>query len=240
MTVIVLTPEEQRVLGCLIEKEAFTPDAYPLTLNSLVLACNQSSNRDPVVTYDESTVLDAIQRLRDRGLVRIVHSSSYRATKYRHVAAEVWALTSGELAVLAVLFLRGPQTINELRTRTERYGGDVEDLGGVEGVLDRLATGKQEPFVLCGGRQAGQREERWRHLFGSEPDEPLHSVASRTERPRSVPVSMPLEVAGAASLADLSRQVADLRSELGQLRAEVLDLRRLLTKGSEPGTSDCF
>ena len=238
--VIVLSPEEQRVLGCLIEKEAFTPDAYPLTLNSLVLACNQSSNRDPVVTYDESTVLDAIQRLRDQGLVRIVHSSSYRATKYRHVADEVWALTSGELAVIAVLFLRGPQTINELRTRTERYGGDLEDLGGVEGVLDRLATGKQEPFVRCGGRQAGQREERWQHLFGSEPDERLHSVASRTETPRSVPAPMPPEVAGAASLADLSRQVADLRSELGQLRDEVWALRRQLTEGSESGTSDCF
>lgn len=249
MTVVDLSPEEQRVLGCLIEKEAFTPDAYPLTLNSLVLACNQSSNREPIVTFDEPTVQEALQQLRELGLVRIVHSSSYRATKYRHVAGEQWGLTSGEMAVIAVLLLRGPQTLNELRTRTERYGGDLQDLGGVDAVLDRLAKGKEEPFVQCSGRQPGQREERWLHVLGPLPgpvlgpdlgpalgpgaQAPLHSVASRTETPRSVSVSEPSPMAGTGSLTDLARQVASLRDEISQLRNELSDLRRQFAKGSE-------
>jgi uncharacterized protein YceH (UPF0502 family) len=249
MTVVDLTPEEQRVLGCLIEKEAFTPDAYPLTLNSLVLACNQSSNRDPIVASDETTALEALQQLRERGLVRVVHSSSYRATKYRHIAGELWGLTSGELAVIAVLLLRGPQTLNELRTRTERYGGDLRDLGGVEVVLDRLATGKEEPFVQRSERQPGQREERWLHLLGPVPspdlgpalgpgaEAPLHSVASRTETTRSVSVSEPPLVAETDSLTDLARQVANLRDEISQLRNELSDLRQQFAKGSELGTS---
>src|SRR5207245_1736904 len=126
-------------------------------------------NREPLVAYDSPAVLDAVERLREHGLARVVHSSSYRSTKYRHVAGEVWGLTSGELAVLAVLLLRGPQTANELRTRTERYGGDLADLGGPEGVLDRLARAKEEPFVVRLERQPGQREERWAHVLGPAP-----------------------------------------------------------------------
>src|SRR5437764_6624019 len=115
-----LTEEEVRVIGCLIEKAITTPQYYPLTLNSLVTACNQSSNRSPVVSYDDVTVQDALATLRERGLTRIVYSTSNRATKYRHVLDEQLELDHRELAVLDVLMLRGPQTVGELRTRTDR------------------------------------------------------------------------------------------------------------------------
>src|SRR5881628_563905 len=115
-----LTAEEVRVLGSLIEKEATTPDVYPLTLNSLRLACNQTSSRQPVVSYDEGVVQQALQTLRERGLTRVVHSVHNRATKYRHVLDESLRLDKRQLAVIGVLLLRGPQTVGELRTRTER------------------------------------------------------------------------------------------------------------------------
>src|ERR1700687_3950165 len=110
-----LTAEERRVLGCLIEKEATTPDVYPLTANALLNACNQTSNRSPVVAYDEHTVLEAVHSLRERGIVRVVHSTHNRAVKYRHVLDDYFALTSPQVSLLGVLFLRGPQTVGELR-----------------------------------------------------------------------------------------------------------------------------
>lgn len=159
-----LTPEEQRVLGCLIEKEATTPENYPLTMNALVAACNQTSNRDPVVSYGEDTVATTLTSLRERQLIRIVYPAHARVTKYRHVLNDAWALTAEELAVLAVLLLRGPQTQGELVIRTERYG-DLSDLGGVGGVLERLAQ-RPEPLVLLVPRRPGQREDRYVHLLG--------------------------------------------------------------------------
>src|SRR3954447_9011805 len=115
-----LTPEEVRVLGCLMEKEAATPEYYPLTLNALVTACNQTSNRDPVVTYGGDIVTEVLDHLRDLKLIRVVHPSTGRAVKYRHVLDEALGLGSEQRAVLTVLMLRGPQTLVELRTRTER------------------------------------------------------------------------------------------------------------------------
>src|SRR5437879_5611704 len=115
-----LTAEEVRVLGCLVEKEAATPQSYPLTLNALVNACNQLTGRDPVVAYDERTVEQALHSLRERGLTRIVHSRSNRVPKFRHVLDEALALERPELAVLCLLALRGPQTAGELRSRSER------------------------------------------------------------------------------------------------------------------------
>src|SRR3954471_18774748 len=154
-----LTPEEVRVLGCLMEKEAATPEYYPLTLNALVTACNQSSNRDPVVAYDPSVVTEALDDLRGRKLVRIVHSQSGRAPKYRHVLDESLGLDHGERAVIAVLLLRGPQTVGELRTRTERLHA-FESTGDVEVVLDRLARHDPQPLVMLLERQPGQKEPR--------------------------------------------------------------------------------
>ena len=212
-----LGAEEVRVLGCLVEKDHTTPEQYPLTMNALLLACNQSSNRTPVVAYDVETVELALGLLRERGLARVLLSSSNRATKYRHVVDEHLALTDGEVAVLAVLFLRGPQTVNELRTRTERYRG-VSELGGVEAVLDRLATRYSEPYVRRLDRHPGQREERWAHLFSGEPVDPPPG-AERAPAPRS----------GASErLATIETELSSLRLEVESLRREVGDLRELL------------
>ncbi|MBO0692222.1 MAG: DUF480 domain-containing protein [Acidimicrobiaceae bacterium] len=206
-----LSPEQLRVLGVLIEKEATTPDQYPLTMNALVLACNQTSNRQPVVSYTADDVEPAIASLREAGLVRLVHSPSNRAVKYRHVAGEAWELSPGELAVLAVLALRGPQTVNELRTRTERYTG-LEDLGGADGVLHRLKNRYAEPWVARLERRPGQREERWMHLLAGEITEELLSASEEVgERGPST----------ASRLAALEAQVAQLTEELAELKAQL-------------------
>jgi uncharacterized protein YceH (UPF0502 family) len=133
-----LTPPEQRVLGCLIEKRWTTPDQYPLSLNALRLACNQSTNRDPVTAYDESTVRDAAQRLSMYGLARLASGHGSRATKYRHLAEEALGLGREQLAVLAVLLLRGPQTPGELKARTERMA-TIASLSELDEILDKLA-----------------------------------------------------------------------------------------------------
>lgn len=210
-----LTPEEQRVLGCLIEKGATTPENYPLTMNALVAACNQTSNRDPVVTYGEDTVATTLAALRDRKLIRIVYPAHARVTKYRHVLDDAWALTAEELAVLAVLLLRGPQTHNELVTRTERYG-DLSDLGGVGGVLERLAQ-RPEPLVLLVPRRPGQREDRYVHLLG--------------------PVISPEPGENSEKRLSLVERLGALEVETATLRADLTDIRHqleILLGGSVP------
>jgi uncharacterized protein YceH (UPF0502 family) len=210
-----ISPEEGRVLGCLLEKEATTPDAYPLTMNSLLLACNQTSNRTPVVGYDEAVVGDALDRLRERKLARIVYGShGSRVSRYRHALAEVWAITEAELAVLAVLLLRGPQTANEITSRTERYGADFDDLGGVGGVLHRMA-GREEALAECIGRQPGQREERWLQLLTDDAGawaDLAAEPAGGTRRPEAAP---------AGARGGLAEEVRQLRAELEELRARV-------------------
>ena len=158
-----LAPEEVRVLGCLIEKESTVPDSYPLTLNSLRTACNQSTSRDPVVDYGQHEIEQALASLRARGLTRTVHSTSNRAAKYRHVAPEVLDLDPAETAVLAVLMLRGPQTVGELKSRTERqYAfGTIDE---VATVLEGLAE-RPTPLVTHLERQPGQKDVRWIHLL---------------------------------------------------------------------------
>src|SRR5689334_21768765 len=121
-----LTAEEIRVLACLVEKEATTPDNYPLSTNALVLACNQSTSRDPIVHYNERVVDAAMLSLRDHGLARTVRGDGQRVTKHRHVLRDAWTLSSAQLAVLSVIMLLGAQTAAELRARTDRYGADVE------------------------------------------------------------------------------------------------------------------
>lgn len=156
-----LSAEEVRVLGCLVEKEATVPDSYPLTLNSLRTACNQSTSRDPVVSYDDHTVERALASLRARGLTRTVHSTSNRATKYRHVLPDVLGLDPAETAVLAVLMLRGPQTVGELKSRAERqhtFASSEETAA----VLARLA---ERGMVRRLDRQPGQKDARWMHLL---------------------------------------------------------------------------
>jgi uncharacterized protein YceH (UPF0502 family) len=209
-----LTPEEQRVLGCLIEKEATTPDQYPLSMNALIMACNQSTNRDPVVSYGEDVVTSALTSLRERQLIRIVYPAHARVTKYRHVLGEVWALTPQELAVVAVLLLRGPQTVNEMKSRTERYAS-LGDLGGVEGVLDRLA-GRPEPLVVHLGRGAGQRDDRYGHLLG-----PMPSPSVVTPDSQSSETTLTTASTRPTRLDTLEEEIRVLRVEINALRERV-------------------
>jgi uncharacterized protein YceH (UPF0502 family) len=220
-----LTAEEQRVLGCLIEKGATTPESYPLTMNALIAACNQTSNRDPVVSYREDTVNAALTSLREAKLIRIVYPAHARVTKYRHVLDEVWALSPQELAVLAVLLLRGGQTQNELAARTERYGGvnDLNDLGGIPGILDRLAR-RPEPLARLVERMPGQREDRYIHLLGPTAiregrdgsDGPDGSARSSGRNSSLIERIMALE----AETANLRRDLASIREGLGDLLGE--------------------
>ena len=228
---------EARVIGSLAEKQLTTPQQYPLTLNALVLACNQSSNRDPVVAYDEELVEIALSSLKDAGLLRFVHPSHGRSvTRYRQVIDERLSLGSRGLALLAVLLLRGPQTVGELRTRTERMA-DFADLGDVEAEL-ALLGGLADPLVRRLPRQSGHKEERWAQLLTGEP--PMHfgrseagEASEATEAPpwpRSVPVRD--EVASLRAEVDVLRaEVGALRGELAAVEADLGELRSDLGAG---------
>ena len=210
-----LTAPEARVIGALAEKEATTPQHYPLTLNALVAACNQTSNRDPVVEYDDATVERALTSLREKGLARIVHSRGNRAARYRHVLDEAATLDRGELALVAVLLLRGPQTVGELRARTERMA-TFDDLGDVERVLDGLAA-RPVPLVARLARRPGQKEARYAQLLGGPPPEDVAAPEA------AVPPAP--SVGGTDRLAALEAEVARLRDELHEVRVAVDDLR---------------
>jgi uncharacterized protein YceH (UPF0502 family) len=161
-----LTDTEVRVLGSLIEKEITTPDYYPLSLNSLVAACNQSSNRNPVVHFDEGTVAQALDSLRDRKLIHQVDKSESRVTKYRHVLYEAMNLGRPAIGVMCVLMLRGPQTVGEIRTRSNRLY-DFSSLEEVETTLNSLMA-VEPPLVARLPRQSGQKEVRYAHLLSGE------------------------------------------------------------------------
>ena len=155
---------ELRVLGCLIEKQRTTPDAYPLSLNSLRLACNQSTNRDPVVDYDEPTIRASLERLSRKRWVRLASGAGSRAIKYRHLLDEALSLDDAEISLLAVLMLRGPQTPGELKGRTERLHA-FGSLAEVEEALERLG-GRELAVRLA--RRPGQKEDRFAQLLGGE------------------------------------------------------------------------
>jgi len=207
-----LTAEEQRVLGALIEKQYTTPDVYPLTMNALITACNQVSNRNPVVSYDESTVQRALDGLREKGLSRVVYSTSNRATKYRQVLEETRQLERAETAVLCVLLLRGPQTIGELRGRTERMH-QFGSLAEVEQTLDALARQRFGPLVERLARQPGQKDVRYRHLLGDPPAEAAAAATTTAGHRAAAPPSA------------LQQEVDQLRADLDQLRREFEELR---------------
>ena len=171
----VLTAHEARVLGCLVEKEATTPDTYPLTVNSLRNACNQSTSRNPVMSLTDHDVETALASLRGRGITRTVHSTSNRAAKFRHVLPEVLDLEAGETALLAVLLLRGAQTVGELKSRSERQHA-FDSTGDVAATLEALAH-RDEPLVRVLERQPGQKDARWIHLLGAPADERSEQLA---------------------------------------------------------------
>jgi uncharacterized protein YceH (UPF0502 family) len=210
-----------RVLGCLIEKQQTTPDAYPLTLNSLRLACNQSTNRDPVVDYDEPTVREAAQRLGQRGLTRLASYHGSRAHKYRHLVDETLGLAPDERALLCVLMLRGPQTSGELKQRTERLHS-FADLAAVEEGLERLTARDLGRWLE---RRPGQKEARYTHLM--EEEAPSDAAAPA---PPSLPSPAESPAPVAAEADGLAGEVAALREELDALRADVTSLREQLSQ----------
>jgi uncharacterized protein len=163
-----LSAAETRVLGCLMEKQRTTPDAYPLSLNALRLACNQSTNRDPVVDYDEARIRDALHRLERRGLTRLASGAGSRAAKYRHLLADALPLQAAEQAVLCVLMLRGTQTPGELKQRTERMHAFTELAGVQETLIGLIGRGLVERLE----RRPGQKEERYRQLLQEHDGEP--------------------------------------------------------------------
>jgi hypothetical protein len=206
-----LNPVEARVIGSLAEKQLTTPQQYPLTLNALVIACNQTSNRDPVVVYDDAVVETALSSLREAGLLRFVHPSHGRSvTRYRQVLDERFGLDERGLSLLAVLLLRGPQTVGEMRARTERMA-DFGSLDGVGAELERMADGP-EPLVCRLARRPGQKEERWTQLLAGE--RPEIDTSSDIEG----------DAAGAAEAVrsvSLDDVVTSLRADVDALREEV-------------------
>lgn len=191
---------ELRVLGSLIEKQRTTPDVYPLSLNALRLACNQATNREPVVDYDEATIRDALHRLANRGWTRLASGPGSRTAKYRQLLDDALSLVPAESALLAVLMLRGPQTAAELRSRAERLR-PFASVAEVETTLQELA-GRE--LVERRPRRPGEREERWAQLLGEEPAE--------QQGPSREPPPEGLE----ARVAELERQVAELTSRLDE------------------------
>jgi uncharacterized protein YceH (UPF0502 family) len=205
---------EIRVVGCLIEKQRTTPDAYPLSLNALRLACNQATNREPVVDYDEATVSEALRRLALRGWTRLASGAGSRARKYRHLLPEALGLQDDELALLAVLMLRGPQTPGELKQRSERLHR-FDDLATAQETLERLV---ERELVIRHPRRAGQKEDRYEQLLGgvAEPGTAVEDAAPPLAE--ATPESPPAEPVGDDRLDRIEREIAALRAELAGLR----------------------
>jgi len=204
MGVETLHPVEVRVLGALLEKDLVTPEYYPLTVNSLQNACNQKSSREPLVNYDESTVQQALELLKNKGLVVRISGAGHRVEKYGHRLGEKLNLGRRELALLCTLMLRGAQTVGELRTRTERMH-DFNDLEEVERVLESLAGHQPDPLVARASRG------RWMQLFSgsAEPPEPEQTVS-----------------AAPASRSSLEARIETLERELSELKQAFEDFRR--------------
>jgi uncharacterized protein YceH (UPF0502 family) len=200
---------EIRVVACLVEKQRTTPDAYPLSLNALRLACNQATNRDPVVAYDEATVVEALRRLALRGWTRLASGAGSRARKYRHLLPEALGIDDGELALLGVLMLHGAQTPGELKQRSERLHG-FPDLAAVQATLDALV---ERGYVARHERRPGQKELRYEQLLGAFGEKAVEATSIAPEAGREDAL-VPAE----DRLTRLERELDELRAELGRLR----------------------
>lgn len=208
-----LDPVEVRVLGSLLEKDITTPEYYPLSLNALVAACNQKNNRDPVVSYDEETAGEALDRLRQRGLAFVRSGAGHRVEKHGHQLGESLNLGRRELALLCTLMLRGPQTLGELRDRSGRMY-DFNDLAEVESALQRLAEREPEPLVTQLPRQPGTKEPRWMHRLAGEPATEIAGDTAAAEPTR------------ADRLARLETEIAGLRAQVGALERQFEEFRK--------------
>jgi hypothetical protein len=212
---MLLSSIESRILGCLLEKERTTPENYPLSLNGLISACNQTTNRDPVTAYDEKTIESGISALREKKLVTVVFGSGSRVQKYRHNLPEHFDLSRPDIAVMCVLLLRGPQTAGELRSRTERLF-HFATLQELETCLEGLARG-DSPLIKLLPQQPGQKERRYVELFSAEPDGGWQSAAASFREP---PPPSP------DKLQSLEADLAALREELAELKSQFADFKR--------------
>ena len=203
-----LTEVEARIVGALVEKQLTTPEYYPLTLNALTAACNQKSNRDPVVSFDEETVTRALEDLREKNLVYVFYGSTSRVPKYKHMLPQVFELEPAEVAVMCVLLLRGAQTLGELRERTGRLY-EFSGIGEVSETLDSLMR-RDEPLVVRLERQAGQKEARFAHLLCGE-------VAAAVYTPKT----------HSATTAAENERIEKLEQEIESLRGELNDFRQI-------------
>jgi uncharacterized protein YceH (UPF0502 family) len=219
MESLVLNAVEVRVLGSLVEKEITTPDYYPLTLNALVNACNQSSNRDPVVSFDETTVVRALDGLREKKLALVFYGADSRVPKYAHKLTGTFMLSRPEIAVLCVLLLRGPQTVGELRGRTGRMH-EFAALEEVEAVLQTLAAKESGPLVTKLPRQTGFKESRFAHRLAGEVTLEPAETAPRLE-PATVAVRLENE-----RLAKLEADTEALRREFAELKQQFANFRK--------------
>ena len=210
----VLSPVAARVLGSLVEKEITTPEYYPLSMNALANACNQKNNREPVMNLDEDQIRQALHQLEDDGLAGPARGTDSRVAKYEHRMQEVFNFTRGEIAVVCVLLLRGPQTPGELRGRSERMHR-FEELSDVQSTLQRLMQ-REPPLVKVLPRQPGTKEARYAHLFSGEPADVVATVET-------------IEYAGTgSSMAQMEAEIAALREEVAELRTQVERVLRLV------------
>jgi uncharacterized protein len=211
-----LSPIETRVLGALLEKERTTPEYYPLSLNALVVACNQTTNRDPIVSYDERMVEESLDRLREKKLAMLVHTAGARVPKYRHTLLDTYNLNAREVALLCVLMLRGPQTPGELRSRIERMCGSTT-LPEIEKCLEELTPG-EDPLVRVIPARPGQKEKRYVQLLSGEPELDVSTTA---------PVPTLGTVSDKSRIQTLELELAALQTEFRALREELAAFKKL-------------
>ena len=204
---VIITETEARILGSLVEKQLTTPEYYPLTLNALTAACNQKSNRDPVMSLGETEILAAIDSLRDKNLVYLYYGSTSRTVKYKHMLPNVYELDEAAVAIITLLLLRGPQTAGEMRGRADRLY-EFAGMGEVQESLDLLAH-REEPLVIKLERQAGQKESRYAHLLSGDID--VSKINFAAEKPASS--------GGNERMEKLEADVERLNNEIAELKA---------------------
>jgi len=209
-----LDEAEIRVLGSLVEKQLTTPEYYPLTLNALTAACNQKSNRDPVVVYDEAIILGAIDSLRERNLVYLHYGSTSRTVKYKHMLPSVYDLDPAGTAVMGVLMLRGPQMLGEIRERS----GRLFEFGSIAEVSEKLdeLTRRDQPLVVKLERQPGQKDPRYAHLLAGPVA--ASAIVNKNEIIR--------DAASGSKIAELEQDVGELKNDLAEFRREFSEFRR--------------
>ncbi len=216
--VVKLSDIQIRVLGSMIEKSVTTPDQYPLTLNSTKIACNQKSNRDPVVNYDENEVRRALFELESMHIIKQRSLSDCRVAKYEHFTTKAFDITVKEQSILSVLMLRGPQTLGEIRTRTQRYY-DFVDLDEVERVINRLITKQPYPFVVHLEKQPGQKESRYAQILDGKSLDDLQLISKNISQDASSNRSSASE--------EMKFELAELKKEIGELKQRITNLESI-------------